>query len=40
LYSEKYEIYTCHKSLKYFFSQKEQKMRPRRLLLLIKDRGD
>jgi hypothetical protein len=30
LYGEKCEIYTDHKSLKYFFSQKELNMRQRR----------
>jgi hypothetical protein len=37
LYGEKYEIYTDHKSLKYFFTQKELNIRQRRLLELIKD---
>ena len=37
LYGEKCEIYTDHKSLKYFFTQKELNMRQRRLLELVKD---
>jgi hypothetical protein len=37
LYSEKCEIYTDHKSLKYFFTQKELNMRQRRWLELIKN---
>jgi hypothetical protein len=37
LYSEKCEIYTDHKSLKYFFTQKELNMRQKRWLELIKD---
>ena len=37
LYGEKYKIYTDHKSLKYFFTQKELNMRQRRWLELIKD---
>jgi hypothetical protein len=37
LYGEKCEIYTDHKSLKYFFTQKEFNMRQRRWLKLIKD---
>jgi hypothetical protein len=37
LYGEKCEIYTDHKSLKYFFTQKELNMRQRRWLELIKD---
>jgi hypothetical protein len=37
LYGEWYEIYTDHKSLKYFFTQKELNMRQRRWLELIKD---
>jgi hypothetical protein len=36
LYGEKCEIYTDHKSLKYFFTQKELNMRQRRWLELIK----
>ncbi|MES7588717.1 ribonuclease H family protein, partial [Cutibacterium acnes] len=37
LYGEKCEIYTDHKSLKYFFTQKELNMRQRRWLELVKD---
>jgi hypothetical protein len=37
LYGERCEIYTSHKSLKYFFTQKELNMRQRRWLELIKD---
>ena len=37
LYGEKCEIYTDHKSLKYFFTQKELYMRQRRWLELVKD---
>ena len=37
LYSEKCEIYTDHKSLKYFFNQNELNMRQRRWLELIND---
>ena len=37
LYGERCEIYTDHKSLKYFFTQKELTMRQRRWLELIKD---
>jgi hypothetical protein len=37
LYGEKCKIYTDHKSLKYFFTQKELNMRQRRWLELIKD---
>jgi hypothetical protein len=37
LYGERREIYTDHKSLKYFFTQKELNMRQRRWLELIKD---
>jgi hypothetical protein len=37
LYGEKCEIYTDHKSLKYFFTQKELNMRQQRWLELIKD---
>lgn len=37
LYGEKCEIYTDHKSLKYFFTQKELNMRQRRWLKLVKD---
>ncbi|KAA0054090.1 pol protein [Cucumis melo var. makuwa] len=37
LYSEKIQIYTDHKSLKYFFTQKELNMRQRRWLELVKD---
>ena len=37
LYSERCEIYTDHKSLKYFFTQKELNMRQRRWLEFIKD---
>jgi hypothetical protein len=37
LYGECCEIYTYHKSLKYFFTQKELNMRQRRWLELLKD---
>ena len=37
LYCEKCEIYTDHKSLKYFFTQKDLNMRQRRWLELVKD---
>jgi hypothetical protein len=37
LYGEKCEIYIDHKSLKYFFTQKEFNMRQRRWLELIND---
>ncbi|XP_043710395.1 uncharacterized protein LOC122659337 [Telopea speciosissima] len=37
LYGEKSEIYSDHKSLKYFFTQKELNMRQRRWLELLKD---
>ena len=37
LYVVRYEIYTNHKSLKYFFTQKELNMRQQRWLELIKD---
>lgn len=37
LYGEKCEIYTDHKSLIYFFTQKELNMRQRRWLELVKD---
>jgi hypothetical protein len=37
LYGAKCELYTGHKSLKYFFTQKELNMRKRRWLELIKD---
>ena len=37
LYGKQCEIYTDHKSLKYFFTQKELNMRQRRWLKLIKD---
>jgi hypothetical protein len=37
LYGERCEIYTDHKSLKYFFTQKEINMRQRRWLELLKD---
>ena len=37
LYGERCEIYTDHKSLKYFFTQKELNMRQRRWLELVKD---
>ena len=37
MYGEKSEIYTDHKSLKYFFTQKELNMRQRRWLELVKD---
>jgi hypothetical protein len=37
LFGEKYKIYMDHKSLKYFFTQKELNMRQRRWLELIKD---
>ena len=37
LYGEKCEIYTDHKSLKYFFTQKELNMRQHRWLELVQD---
>jgi hypothetical protein len=37
LYGTKCELYTDHKSLKYFFTQKELNMRQRRWLELIED---
>jgi hypothetical protein len=37
LYGERCGIYTNHKSLKYFFTQKDLNMRQRRWLKLIKD---
>ncbi|TYK23820.1 retrotransposon protein, putative, Ty3-gypsy sub-class [Cucumis melo var. makuwa] len=37
LYDEKIQIFTDHKSLKYFFTQKELNMRKRRWLELVKD---
>jgi hypothetical protein len=37
LYGVKCELYTDHKSLKYFFTQKELNMRQKRWLELIKD---
>ena len=37
MYGKRCEIYTDHKSLKYFFTQKELNMRQRRWLELIKD---
>ncbi|KAA0035365.1 ty3-gypsy retrotransposon protein [Cucumis melo var. makuwa] len=37
LYGEKIQIFTYHKSLKYFFTQKELNMRQRRWLELVKD---
>ncbi|KAA0060734.1 ty3-gypsy retrotransposon protein [Cucumis melo var. makuwa] len=37
LYVEKIQIFTDHKSLKYFFTQKELNMRQRRWLELVKD---
>ena len=37
LYGAKCDIYTNHKSLKYFFTQKELNMRQRRWLELVKD---
>ena len=37
LYGEKCKISTDHKSLKYFFTQKELNMRQRRWLELVKD---
>ena len=37
LYGEKCEVYTDHKSLKYFFTQKDLNMRQRRWLELVKD---
>ncbi|XP_042415106.1 uncharacterized protein LOC122004253 [Zingiber officinale] len=37
LYGERCDIYTDHKSLKYFFTQKELNMRQRRWLELVKD---
>ncbi|KAL0561539.1 hypothetical protein IC582_001972 [Cucumis melo] len=37
LYGKKIQIFTDHKSLKYFFTQKELNMRQRRWLQLVKD---
>ena len=37
LYGERCEIYTDHKSLKYFFTQKDLNMRQRLWLELVKD---
>ncbi|KAL0533465.1 hypothetical protein IC582_030305 [Cucumis melo] len=37
LYGEKIQIFTDHKNLKYFFTQKELNMRQRRWLELVKD---
>ncbi|KAA0047628.1 ty3-gypsy retrotransposon protein [Cucumis melo var. makuwa] len=37
LYGEKIQIFTDHKSLKYFFTQKELNMRQRRWIELVKD---
>ncbi|KAL4030754.1 hypothetical protein IC575_009005 [Cucumis melo] len=37
LYGEKIQIFTDHKTLKYFFTQKELNMRQRRWLELVKD---
>ncbi|KAA0057168.1 pol protein [Cucumis melo var. makuwa] len=37
LYGDKMQIFTDHKSLKYFFTQKELNMRQRRWLELVKD---
>ncbi|KAL0536539.1 hypothetical protein IC582_025488 [Cucumis melo] len=37
LYGEKIQIFTDHKSLKYFFTQKELNMRQKRWLELVKD---
>ncbi|KAL0557203.1 hypothetical protein IC582_005721 [Cucumis melo] len=37
LYGEKIQLFTDHKSLKYFFTQKELNMRKRRWLELVKD---
>ena len=37
LYGERYKIFTDHKSLKYFFTQKELNIRQRRWLELVKD---
>ncbi|TYJ97414.1 pol protein [Cucumis melo var. makuwa] len=37
LYGEKIQIFTDHKSLKYFFTQKKMNMRQRRWLELVKD---
>ena len=37
LYGEKIQIFTDHKSLKYFFTQNELNMRQRRWLELVKD---
>ena len=37
LYGERCEIYTDHKSLKYFFTQKDLNMRQRQWLELVKD---
>ena len=37
MYGERCDIFTDHKSLKYFFTQKELNMRQRRWLELVKD---
>ena len=37
VYGERTQIFTDHKSLKYFFTQKELNMRQRRWLELVKD---
>ena len=37
LYGEKFELFSDHKSLKYFFSQKELNMRQRRWMELLND---
>ena len=37
MYGERYDIFTDHKSLKYFFTQMELNMRQQRWLELVKD---
>ena len=37
MYGEKTQIFTDHKSLKYFFTQNELNMRQKRWLELVKD---
>ena len=37
LYSEKFEVYSDHKSLKYIFTQKDLNLRQRRWMELLED---
>ena len=37
MYGVKFEVYSDHKSLKYFFDKKELNMRQRRLIKILKD---